>query len=383
LKVPRKAIGKFDVYVQSPDGKRFNCQKKIDVFIAKNNLKVKGVIFRPPSSTVNVDSKKAKPKAKKQPCKESNNIPKNELQSDPVKKKRNKELDKENKVEKLKREKKPKTEDTDMTVTDKEIDESEVSEEVTENELQYIAEIDQFMKETNLNLEPQPATKGDGNCWYRAAACQVVLHKIPNKPRNHKSMRLEVSNHLKHLPTQVKEDTVNVVYQGRAKGLTDLASRQRKAGQWVDNMGVMVLATAHYLGRNIHLYGYPTSTEHQSRLFSLTRIEGGDKADIHPPLTIFYYDRHYQTLQPVRAETEMEAAESGGSEAAVESVNGNEAWVESAIKSEAGTETATGVETAAGAETVVMTEINAVTDCKTIPEVKNLPVEAVTQELNV
>merc|ERR1712096_227557 len=86
---------------------------------------------------------------------------------------------------------------TEMCVTDKEIDESEENEELTENEIQYIAEIDQFMKETNLKLEPKPATKGDGNCWYRAAACQVILHDIPNKPRNHKSMRLEVSNHLK------------------------------------------------------------------------------------------------------------------------------------------------------------------------------------------
>eukprot|EP00090_Calanus_glacialis_P025349 TRINITY_DN39582_c0_g1_i1.p1 TRINITY_DN39582_c0_g1~~TRINITY_DN39582_c0_g1_i1.p1 ORF type:complete len:984 (-),score=341.52 TRINITY_DN39582_c0_g1_i1:173-3124(-) len=302
LKVPRKAIGKFDTYVQSPCGKRFNCQKKMDVFIAEKRLKLKNVQFRYCG-----DSKKGgvKQPKQKQPCKESNNIPEKRSKENPEPvqpKKKNKEVDKENKLEKRQREKKPITEVTDMCATDKEIDESEEHEELTENELDYIAEIDQFMKETNLQLEPKPATKGDGNCWYRAAACQVVFHQISNKPRNHKSMRLEVSNHLKNLPEQVKEDTINVVYMGRPKGLTGLASRQRKAGQWVDNTGVMVMATAHYLERNIHLYGYPTGSETMSRLFSLTRIEGGGQADQYPPLTIFYHDRHYQTLQPPQAE---------------------------------------------------------------------------------
>ena len=69
----------------------------------------------------------------------------------------------------------------------------------------------------------------------------------------------------------MKKDTIDVVFLGKPRGLSDLAHRQRKPGQWVgaavvvtevpwfdlyiqvDNMGVMVLATAHYLKRNIHL----------------------------------------------------------------------------------------------------------------------------------
>ena len=34
-------------------------------------------------------------------------------------------------------------------------------------------------------------------------------------------------------PLQVKEDTINVVFVGKPRGLTDLAHRQRKPGQWV------------------------------------------------------------------------------------------------------------------------------------------------------
>jgi len=194
-----------------------------------------------------------------------------------------------------KKDKKLKTEKSDMCISGKEICEGEENEDLTESDLQYIAEINQFMKEIKLDLEAKPATIGDGNCWYRAAASQVVLHDIPNKPRDHRAMRQEVCNYLKHLPRQVKEDTVHVVYKGKDRGLTDLASRQRKPGQWVDNTGVMVMATAHFLGRNISLYGYPKS---QSRKFSITEIEGGDQADEHPPLTVFYHGVHYQTLQP-------------------------------------------------------------------------------------
>ena len=63
----------------------------------------------------------------------------------------------------------------------------------------------------------------------------------------------------------------------------------------MDNTGIMVLTTAHYLGRNIHLYSYPHQSS--SSLFSLTKIDAGFEADNHPPLTVFFYDRHYQTLQ--------------------------------------------------------------------------------------
>ena len=94
---------------------------------------------------------------------------------------------------------------------------------------------------------------------------------------------------------------INVVFVGKKRGLADLATRQRKDGQWVDNTGVMVLATALYLARNIHIYSYGSS--HSD--FSLTKIEGGEGADDRPPITIFFHDRHYQTLKPITNVTSM------------------------------------------------------------------------------
>ena len=40
----------------------------------------------------------------------------------------------------------------------------------------YLEEIAKFMEATDLGLIPDPPTKGDGNCWYRAAAEQVSPH---------------------------------------------------------------------------------------------------------------------------------------------------------------------------------------------------------------
>ena len=37
--------------------------------------------------------------------------------------------------------------------------------------------------------------------------------------------------------------------------------------------------------------------ESSSSLYSLTKIDAGLEADSHPPLTVFFYDKHYQTLQ--------------------------------------------------------------------------------------
>ena len=39
----------------------------------------------------------------------------------------------------------------------------------------YLEEIAKFMEATDLGLIPDPPTKGDGNCWYRAAAEQVLI----------------------------------------------------------------------------------------------------------------------------------------------------------------------------------------------------------------
>ena len=58
---------------------------------------------------------------------------------------------------------------------------------------------------------------------------------------------------MKQLPEDIQETTISIVFNGKKRGLNELVGRQRKAGQWVDNTGIMVLTTAHYLARYIYI----------------------------------------------------------------------------------------------------------------------------------
>ena len=91
--------------------------------------------------------------------------------------------------------KKERTAETNGALTNKEVDEDEEKEELTEDELNYISEIKKFLKANKLALSPTPPTKGDGNCWFRAVAEQVEFHGIPDRAKNYRSLRLEVGKY--------------------------------------------------------------------------------------------------------------------------------------------------------------------------------------------
>ena len=47
----------------------------------------------------------------------------------------------------------------------------------------------QHIEDHCLGLVFRECTKDDGNCWYRAGADQVVLHNLPDLPRDHRALR--------------------------------------------------------------------------------------------------------------------------------------------------------------------------------------------------
>ena len=66
----------------------------------------------------------------------------------------------------------------------------------------------------------------------------------------------------------------------------------------MDNAGVMVLATALYLGRDIQIYSPAPAVTADTNELSVTRIDGrGETGDLQP-LTVFFHSQHYQTLTP-------------------------------------------------------------------------------------
>ena len=172
IEIP-KAFSKKDliVVVQSPDGKQFDSQKKLNSYIARNKMPFKIDINGPfQKFETKVDDET------------EDNVERSES---------NEDLDSYYPNKKNEKTKKEKTVETDRSLTNQDIDEEEDTN-FTSDELKYIEDIDKFLKETNLNLKASPATKGDGNCWFRALADQVVLHDLQDKARNHRSLRLEV-----------------------------------------------------------------------------------------------------------------------------------------------------------------------------------------------
>ena len=261
------------VIVQEPDGKQFDSQKKLNSFLARNKMQLKLSIDGPIVNRITSeedDIKEVKKKVK--------------VHSKKVKVKSKKV-----------KSKKEETAVTNRNLSNDDIDEYYDKEFCHEYHC-YVKDINIFMKKNGINLKAFPLTKGDGNCWFRAVAYLIVIQNIPDKARNHRALRLEVCDHVKKLPEDILESTIEVVFNEKKRGLSDLVTRQRRAGQWVDNNGIMVLTTAYYLGRNIHLYSYPDETSDYE--YSLTKHEGGPGAEDYPPLTVFFHDKHYQTLQP-------------------------------------------------------------------------------------
>ena len=58
----------------------------------------------------------------------------------------------------------------------------------------------EHIKASGLPLRLRRPTLTDGNCWYDAAADQVLLHAIPDKAEDHQQLRREVCQSLRYLP---------------------------------------------------------------------------------------------------------------------------------------------------------------------------------------
>ena len=85
---------------------------------------------------------------------------------------------------------------------------------------------------------------------------QVCLASLPSAPLTHEELREAVARHLKLLPSDRRAAIAATLFRGSTRRLSSLAERQRRSGEYVDDDGVMALATADYLGRNIVVYGF-------------------------------------------------------------------------------------------------------------------------------
>ena len=101
---------------------------------------------------------------------------------------------------------------------------------------------------------------------------------------------------MKQLPEDISANIVDTVFKGKKRGLRNLAFRQAQDGQWIDDNGVVALATAYLLQRNISVFSFPSRNSEED-VATKTVIDGGVNANFPEPLTVFYDGKHYQALQ--------------------------------------------------------------------------------------
>ena len=138
--------------------------------------------------------------------------------------------------------------------------------------------------------------QGDGNCWFRSIASQAKRAGLPSRFSDHRQLRLEVVEHMKQLPEDISANIVDTVFKGKKRGLRNLAFRQAQDGQWIDDNGVVALATAYLLQRNISVFSFPPRNSEED-VATRTVLDGGAAANFHFHLTVFYDGKHYQALQ--------------------------------------------------------------------------------------
>ena len=140
--------------------------------------------------------------------------------------------------------------------------------------------------------------QGDGNCWFRSIASQAKRAGLPSRFSDHRQLRLEVAEHMKQLPEDISANIVDTVFKGKKRGLRNLAFRQAQDGQWIDDNGVVALATAYLLQRNISVFSFPPRNSEED-VATRTVIDGGVAANFQEPLTVFYHGKHYQALKKI------------------------------------------------------------------------------------
>ena len=140
-----------------------------------------------------------------------------------------------------------------------------------------------------LGLIFRDCTRGDGNCWYRACADQVVLHNLPGLPRDHLALRLLIISRIRSLP-QYEGWLVNH-FGGNEADFNQFLNYHSQDGAWTDDCGFMCQASALILQHRIMVVG----TNNDGGYFMLESVPGSENSAV---FTIgYYYDaRHYQSL---------------------------------------------------------------------------------------
>ena len=124
----------------------------------------------------------------------------------------------------------------------------------------------QHIEHHRLGMVFRDCTKGDGNCWYRACADQVVLHNLPDLPRDHRALRLLITSRIRSLPQY--GDWLANHFGGNVEAFDQFLHYHSQDGAWTDAYGIMCQASALILQRAIMVVG----TNNENGFFILPHV---------------------------------------------------------------------------------------------------------------
>ena len=117
----------------------------------------------------------------------------------------------------------------------------------------HVDALKQHIEDHCLGLVFRECTKGDGNCWYRAGADQVVLHNLPGLPRDHKALRELVTSSIPSLPQY--DGWLANLFGGDVEAFDRFLHHHSQNGVWTDVSGILCQATALIFERQIQVVG--------------------------------------------------------------------------------------------------------------------------------
>ena len=146
--------------------------------------------------------------------------------------------------------------------------------------------LENFLREHNLGLRSRAKILGDGNCWWRSVADLIKLYGL-NALIDPGLLRKMVVASLKTHPR--KMDWAMAAYNGKVRDYNAFVKNQASEGTWTDEEGIVVFATADYLGVDIHIAGDQNCNKNSRDPILVVQGSENDGEDDKAVLHIGYY----------------------------------------------------------------------------------------------
>ena len=111
----------------------------------------------------------------------------------------------------------------------------------------HIGEVSQKI---GINLKKHETTPGVGNCWYEACASLMKLNNM--KDISAKQLRKEVVNNIENCKNF--KHVFGMIFESNYKKFSEFKEKHHREGEFTDEDGVLVLATAYYLGVTLRIF---------------------------------------------------------------------------------------------------------------------------------